>query len=407
MAQATSTQQVSTGQGAQLVVADQEQLRTEFKLPDPAAVQATSGDTQLAKQAEDVVARVIKTDISNQDAQENVKAAIEGMGINLQKEAARRSAMLKQPINAMMKNGAEGSAVANSLIDLKMQVEDLDPAHFDLGAGWASRVAGYLPGIGNPIKRYFSKYESASTSIDAIIDSLKAGQEQLKRDNITLSDDQKAMRALTVKLEQAIKLGQLIDQKLQDALTTDILADDPKHKFISEELLFPLRQRIQDLQQQLLVNQQGFLTMEMIIRNNKELIRGVNRALNVTVSALQVAVTLALALANQKIVLEKVQAITSTTEKLIAGTAERLKTQGAEIHKQASSTQLNLDVLKQAFGDIRAALDDVSRYRQEALPKMAQSILDMEKMSQEAEAQIKKVEHAERATKDFPIEIIG
>jgi len=405
MAQESSTP-VQGGQS--LVIADQGKLRTELNLPDPAALLADpAADTQLAQQAEDVVARVLKTDLSNHDSQETVKAAIEGMGINLQKEAARRSAMLKQPLTAMLKSGAEGSAVANSLIDLKMQVEDLDPAHFDLNAGFASRMAGYLPGIGTPIKRYFSKYENASTSIDAIINSLKAGQEQLKRDNITLADDQKAMRALTFKLEQAIKLGQLIDQRLQDALNTEVLIDDPRHKFISEELLFPLRQRIMDLQQQLLVNQQGFLTMEMIIRNNKELIRGVNRALNVTVSALQVAVTLALALANQKIVLEKVQAITSTTEKLIAGTAERLKTQGAEIHKQASSTQLNLDVLKQAFGDIRAALDDVSRYRQEALPKMAQSIVDMDKMSKEAEEQIRKVEHAEKAAKDFPIEIVG
>jgi hypothetical protein len=31
----------------------------------------------------------------------------------------------------------------------------------------------------------------------------------------------------------------------------------------------------------------------------------------------------------------------------------------------------------------------------------------MDKMSQEAEAQIKKVEHAGRAAKDFPIEIVG
>jgi uncharacterized protein YaaN involved in tellurite resistance len=215
------------------------------------------------------------------------------------------------------------------------------------------------------------------------------------------------MRALTVKLEQAIKLGQLIDQQLQDKLNTEILANDPRHKFIGDELLFPLRQRIQDLQQQLLVSQQGFLTIEMIIRNNKELIRGVNRALNVTISALQVAVTLALALANQKIVLEKVQAITATTDKLIGGTAERLKTQGAEIHKQASSTQLSIDVLKQAFSDIRAALEDVSRYRQDALPKMAQSILEMDRMSKEADEQIRKVEHAERVNKDFPIEIVG
>jgi uncharacterized protein YaaN involved in tellurite resistance len=237
--------------------------------------------------------------------------------------------------------------------------------------------------------------------------SLKAGQEQLKRDNVTLTDDQKAMRQLTLKLERAIKLGQLIDARLQNSLDTEILADDPKHKFIAEELLFPLRQRIQDLQQQLLVNQQGYLTTEIVIRNNKELIRGVNRAINVTVSALQVAVTLALALANQKIVLEKVQAITATTEGLIAGTAERLKTQGAEIHKTASSTQLNIDVLKQAFTDIRSALDDISRYRQEALPQMANNILEMDKLAAESEQSIRRMEHAGQATKDFSIEIIG
>jgi uncharacterized protein YaaN involved in tellurite resistance len=395
-------------QGGQLQAADPQRLRAELNLPDPAAVHANkSVDAGLARQAEDVVARIVSTDLSSHDAQEGTKAAIEGMGINLQKEAARRSAMLNQPIRQMMKSGEEGGEVASSLIDLKMQVEDLDPAHFDLNAGWASRIAGYLPGIGTPLKRYFSRYENASTSIDAIINSLKSGQEQLKRDNITLAEDQKSMRALTVKLEQAIKLGQLIDQQLQDKLNTEILAEDPRHKFIGEELLFPLRQRIQDLQQQLLVSQQGFLTIEMIIRNNKELIRGVNRALNVTISALQVAVTLAFALANQKIVLEKVQAITATTDKLIGGTAERLKTQGAEIHKQASSTQLSIDVLKQAFSDIRAALEDVSRYRQDALPKMAQSILEMDRMSREADEQIRKVENAERVNKDFPIEIVG
>jgi uncharacterized protein YaaN involved in tellurite resistance len=390
-----------------LVFADAPQLRKELDLADPASIQApeAAADPQLAQQADDVVARILKTDVKDVNAQDKLKAAVEAMGVNLQKEAARRSAMLKQPLQALMKSGEEGGAVATSLIDLKMQVEDLDPAHFDFESGVFTRVLGLIPGIGTPLRRYFSRFQSASTTVDSIIRALKAGQEQLKRDNITLTDDQKAMRALTFKLEQAIKLGQLIDQKLTDSLATQVLESDPKHKFISEELLFPLRQRIQDLQQQLLVNQQGFLTMEMIIRNNKELIRGVNRALNVTVSALQVAVTLALALANQKIVLEKVQAVTATTEQLIAGTAARLKTQGAEIQKTASGTMLNIDVLKTAFADIKSALDDISRYRSEALPKMAQNILDMDRLAAESAEQIKKVEHAEVAAKDFPIEI--
>jgi uncharacterized protein YaaN involved in tellurite resistance len=391
-----------------LKTADPVALKAELDLADPAAIHADPvADPELAKQAEDVAAKILKVDLHNETQREQTKVAIETMGSELQKEAARRSAMLKQPLQQLMKDGEEGSAVANSLIDLKLQVEDLDPAKVDLSSGWATRMLGYIPGIGTPLKRYFSRFESASTSIDAIVRSLKAGQEQLKRDNVTLTDDQKAMRQLTLKLERAIKLGQLIDARLQNSLDTEILADDPKHKFIAEELLFPLRQRIQDLQQQLLVNQQGYLTTEIVIRNNKELIRGVNRAINVTVSALQVAVTLALALANQKIVLEKVQAITATTEGLIAGTAERLKTQGAEIHKTASSTQLNIDVLKQAFNDIRSALDDISRYRQEALPQMANNILEMDKLAAESEQSIRRMEHAGQAAKDFSIEIIG
>lgn len=398
----------SAAASQQLVFADAKDLRQELHLADPASVHADPGaDPKLAQQAEDVVARMLKVDLQDVDAQARIKASVEAMGLNLQKEAARRSAMLKQPISQLMKAGDEGGPVASSLIDLKLQVESLDPAKLDLESGWFSRTLGYIPGIGTPLKRYFSRYESASTTIDAIITSLKNGQEQLKRDNITLAEDQKAMRALTLKLEQAIKLGQLIDQKLQDSLSTEVLESDPRHKFVNEELLFPLRQRIQDLQQQLLVNQQGFLTTEMVIRNNKELIRGVNRALNVTVSALQVAVTLALALANQKIVLKKVQAITSTTEQLIADTAARLKTQGADIQKQAASSMLDIEVLKTAFADIKSALDDISRYRQEALPKMAQNIVEMDRLAAESEEQIRKVEKAEKVAQDFPIEIVG
>src|SRR5690606_42135790 len=52
-------------------------------------------------------------------------------------------------------------------------------------------------------------------------------------------------------------------------------ADDSRRSFMEEELLFPLRQRILDLQQQLAVSQQGILALEVVIRNNRELIRGV------------------------------------------------------------------------------------------------------------------------------------
>ncbi|MCB1907663.1 MAG: toxic anion resistance protein [Rhodocyclaceae bacterium] len=396
-----------SGDTQSLVFADKEELRKELKLADPAHIDADPAvDADLDAQADALVGRLVDIAADDHDGQTQAKAAVETMGIQLQKDAARRSQMLQQPVKKLADQSGDGGQVANALVDLKVQVEELDPAKFDLEAGWLSRVVGYLPGIGTPLKRYFTRYEAASTVIDAVMNSLKEGQDQLKRDNITLADDQKQMRALGHKLERAVKLGELIDRKLQDRIATELVSDDPRTVFIQEELLFPLRQRIQDLQQQLLVNQQGFLTIEMIVRNNKELIRGVNRALNVTVSALQVAVTLALALANQKIVLEKVQAVTKTTEALIAGTAERLKTQGAEIHKQAASTALDLDVLRQSFVNIRAALDDVSRYRQEALPKMAENIVEMDRMAAESEQTIQRMEGAAASARDFPIEIV-
>jgi len=398
---------MTSKQSQTLVFADETELRKELHVSEPQAIHANAAvDTDLAQQADDVVARILNVQPSDMDAQGRTKAAIEAMGTQVQKDAARRSQMLKQPVAKLYQRSEDGGEVANALIDLKIKVEELDPGGLDLEAGWFTRLLGRIPGVGTPLKRYFSRYESASTVIDAIIRSLKDGQEQLKRDNITLLEDQKAMRGLTHKLEQAVKLAQLIDARLVERLETEILESDPRHKFVQEELLFPLRQRIQDLQQQLLVNQQGFLTVEMIVRNNKELIRGVSRALNVTVSALQVAVTLALALANQKIVLEKIQAISATTSELIAGTAARLKTQGAEIHKQASATQLDMESLKQAFGDVRDALDDISRYRREALPKMAERIVTMDKLAEESEQTIRKMERAETVAADFPIEII-
>jgi len=349
-------------------------------------------DPVIDTQADEVVSKLMTADPAQAEKVAVSKQAIQNLGSDLQREAARRSAMLKQPVHKLYEGATEGAPVANALTELRLKVEELDPGQYDFEPGWATRVLGRLPFVGTPLKRYFSRYESSSTQLDAIVRSLRDGREQLSRDNITLGDDQKAMRLLAEKLAKAVKLGQLIDAKLD----RELQAGDPRRAVIENEWLFPLRQRIQDLQQQLVVNQQGIMAMDLIIRNNVELMRGVDRATNVTVSALQVAVTLALALANQRVTLEKVLAVNETTDKLIGQTAQTLRTQGAEIHKMASGTSLNIDTLKQAFADIRAALDDVARFRQEALPKMAAAIVELDQLSADAGRKIEDMDNARK-----------
>jgi uncharacterized protein YaaN involved in tellurite resistance len=287
-----------------------------------------------------------------------------------------------------------------------MKVEELDPSKFDFGKpGWFSRMLGNIPFVGSTLKRYFSRYEKSQTIINAIINSLKNGKERLTRDNMMLVEDQKSMRMMTQRLEKSIKLGQLIDAKLQYKLEREIQLDDPRHKFVNDELLFPLRQRIMDLQQQLAVNQQGVLAIEIIRRNNRELIRGVDRAVNVTVNALQVAVTVALALNNQRIVLDKINAVNVTTSNLIAATARQLREQGTEIQKQASESMLKIESLKSAFVDINAAMDEISQYRQDALPKMAQTILEFDDLLERGEDRIKNLEKGNISNPAFTLSI--
>ena len=398
------TTEVSTDAGLDLKL-DVATVRQELALIAPDSISAeTTEDAELEEKARQFADELIDPDSSDFEAQDEMKAAINDMGRELQREAGRQSKMLQQPIKDLSKHGEDGGPVANALVELKMEVEELDPNRFDFSAGWVTRIIGMIPGIGSAMKRYFSRYESAQTVIDAIIHSLEEGREQLKRDNVTLSEDQRGMRELSLKIERQVMLAQLLDQKLQYKLDREIPADSPKSRFVQEELIFPLRQRIMDLQQQLAVNQQGVISIEIIMRNNKELVRGVDRAINVTISALQVAVTVALALANQKIVLDKINALSQTTSDLIAGTAATLKTQGTAIHTQASQSMLQMDSLKSAFADITSAMDEISRFRREALPKMAESILEFDQLTAQGEATIERMEKAKQVRPTLQID---
>lgn len=369
-----------------------EETKAELALPEPEPTD------ELRSQADEQVEHLLTIDPTNQDARAAARDAVDSMGRDLQTRSSTRSKMLQAPLKDISHNSEDGGEVAKSLSNLRIQVEKLDPSGLDTDAGWFTRAIGKIPGVGTPLKRYFMRYESSQTHIDAIVVSLEKGRDQLKRDNVTLGDDQKAMRELTHLLADQIALAQALDASVVDKLATEITADDPRRQFVEEDILFALRQRTLDLQQQLAVNQQGVLAIEIIIRNNRELTRGVDRAIDVTVSALQVAVTVALALAHQKIVLDKIQAINTTTSEMIAGTAERLKTQGTQIHQQASSTMLDMESLRAAFADIDTALDEISRFRREALPTMAGTILELDQLTADSEQSIEDMERGRAAT---------
>lgn len=345
---------------------------------EPQAAPEPVEDPELRALADRFVQDILSQ--TDQEGPERQRQAVDGMGVEIQRQAAHRSTMLQTQIRKLAHQGDEGGPVAKALLDLRSTMQNLDPNRQNLKEGKLAQLFSFLPGVGNKLQRYFHKFESSQQALDAIIRDLEAGREMLRRDNLTLADDQTALRSLLDQLRRQIDLGRMIDRRLL-AQIDQLPSDDPKRGFMEEELLFPLRQRILDLQQQLAVSQQGILALEVVIRNNRELMRGVDRSINVTVSALNVAVVVAMALANQRLVLDRVRSINTTTSDLIAGTAQALRTQGVEIQTQASSTVLDMEKLEQAFSDVIGAIEEVSRYRREALPRLDEQIDRLEDLA--------------------------
>lgn len=366
----------------------------------PGAEDAGEDDPELAAMADAFVEEVLARGDAETTA-ERQRRAVDEMGIEIQRQAAHHSAMLQTPLRKLAHQGDEGGPVAQALVKLRGRMQELDPSQHRLSQGGLDRVLAVIPGVSNRLQRYFRKFENAQDALDAIIADLESGRDMLRRDNLTLTDDQEALRETLGQLHRQIVLGRLIDRRLGKAVA-ERDADDPQRAFVEEELIFPLRQRIVDLQQQLAVSQQGVLALEVIIRNNRELIRGVDRAIHVTVSALTVAVTVAMALANQRLVLDRVESLNATTSEMISGTAKALRRQGVDIQTRASSAMLDMQALEEAFGEVMGAIDDLARYRQEALPKLDEQIDRLATLSRQGNEAIERLEHGNQLQDKTP-----
>ncbi|MFC5471124.1 toxic anion resistance protein [Cohnella suwonensis] len=347
---------------------------------------------KLKELADANVATILALDIESLEKRKEILQSIDAFGLQTMKSSSDKNALLQVSVGNLSKTGDEGGQVAKGLTALQTQLKDLDPSLVD----FAKR--GFLGKLFNPLRSYFQKYQKADAVIADIVVSLDKGKTTLKNDNTTLEIEQQSLRELTKKLQKEIQLGGLMDESIESQIEAAKQRgeDADKIKFITEEVLFPLRQRAMDLQQMLVVNQQGIMAIEVVIRNNKELIRGVDRAKNVTISALKISVTVASALYNQRIVLKKIELLNQTTNELIAGTSRMLKEQGAEIHKQSLETSVSVETLKQAFTDVLAALDSISAYKQEALPKMRETINQFRELADTGEKQIQRLEKGQK-----------
>ena len=345
-------------------------------------------NSNLKNQAQDNATAIFDADLDNPQEREKILQPLDNFGLADMSKSASHNEMLSTRLSDLTKGGKEADNIGEKLLELDQQMKDLDPSKVDFAK------KGMLGNLVNPVKKYFAKYEKAEVSISHIIESLERSGKVLQNDNITLLSEENYLREVTNKLLADIELGKKMDESIEAQIQNAELqgVSEEKIAFVREEILFPLRQRVMDMQQMIVVNQQGIVSLNVIRRNNKELIRGVKRAQNVTVSALRTGVMVASALYNQKIVMDKINILNKTTENIIESTSHMLKEQGSEIQKHSAETMISPEVLKASFSEALQAIEDVSTYKQQALPKMKETINVFSDLADEGQRVVDKIE---------------
>ncbi|MFF4748783.1 toxic anion resistance protein [Streptomyces sp. NPDC002514] len=298
---------------------------------------------------------------------------ITGLGAGEMRSAAAQSnRMLERAVNSLPSKGGDAqSKVAGSLVELRRVVEDLDPR--DLPVNKGRKFLSRLPG-GNKLRDHVAKYASAQGTLNRIVGSLRGGQDELRRDNAALQTERVRLWETMGKLQEYVVLTEALDSAVESHIAGVEAADPQQADTLRADVLFPVRQKHQDLLTQLAVCAQGYLSMDVVRRNNDELIKGVDRAATTTVSALRISVMLASALDNQKKVIEQVNALRGTTEDLIRGNAEMLSTQSGEIQRIAADPAVGAETLRSAFQQIYRTLDAIDTYKVQATEAMATTV---------------------------------
>ena len=346
--------------------------------------------SQLDAKAEGFVDELAALDANSPDFGRKVDQ-ITNMGRREIAEAAGQSnRFLDRPVRAMDGDGGVGTDLA----ELRRTIEDLDPGKKNLLA--PRRLFGVIP-FGGKLRNYFDSYKSAQSHIAAILASLANGRDSLLKDNAAIDVERQALWAAMGRLEQMIHVSKALDDKLEGKALELEGTDPAKAKAIRETALFYVRQRSTDLLTQMAVTVQGYLALDLVKKNNVELVKGVDRASTTTVAALRTAVTVAQALTQQKLVLQQITQLNTTTANIIDATGDLLKSQTARIHEQASGATIPLATLSRAFQNIYDTMDAVDTFKLKALDSMKQTVNSLSSEVEKSRGYIARAEGASQA----------
>jgi uncharacterized protein YaaN involved in tellurite resistance len=353
--------------------------------------------TELQSKAAAFAAELATLDTRSPEFSKKIESITSMGDKDMRASASVSNRMLDRP--AAIVKGAKGGGgdaqtrVAGTLVELRTTVTDLDPNRADLTG--VKRALKWLPG-GDKIQRYFAKYETAQSHLNAIIKSLDSGQDELRKDNASIETEKANMWTAMGKLSEYNQLAAALDKAVVDKVAElEAAGNAEEANTLRSDALFAIRQRHQDILTQMAVAVQGYMALDLVRKNNIELIKGVDRAQTTTIAALRTAVIVSQALSRQKLVLDQITALNTTTSNLIESTSQQLRIQGGQINEQAASSTVDIQKLQAAFENVFQTMDAIDTFRAQAVDSMAQTVTALEGQIERAKPYLERTRRGE------------
>ncbi len=267
--------------------------------------------------------------------------------------------------------GIEESAAFKSIQAMRGMLDELNPGkQGDLLQ--PNKLFGIIP-FGNKLQSYFRKFQSAGDQIQTIMTQLHAARDDMQRDATEIEQAKGKLWDAMQKLKGAIYFAEQLDIQIASRVESLKGSDPLRAKALEQEALFYARQNLQDMQTQMAVNVNGYLSLEVLKKTAREMVNGCNRVATTGMSALATAQTVARATGNQIQVMEMLNGVSNAIGDLVTETSRQLGNHVEQTGAFASNPLIGVQKIQEMFDNTFKAMDAMDTFRSQAIDVMGKN----------------------------------
>lgn len=192
--------------------------------------------------------------------------------------------------------------VRNLFDDLDRTFENLTQGMDILSTRGLSRLLEYIPAISTPLRRYFRRFDQRKTELMRILQHVDTLSSTIQENRTVLATQIESVEALTKSIYKALYLGKTLESGLCLARDRHVPKDDPRHAFISDEILPRLSEKTDALALHMKIHSKSRLILELFNRSCLETVKRLDRIREETISTYQTAALNARILTHRKII---------------------------------------------------------------------------------------------------------